>query len=273
VSNREGGLPIEQFIQALTSQLDRAQDAMALKARTGRPLTFAVKDMTLELRTHIEMTGSVVRITPAGPGDTETSVLHLSLTTITRPMIEENTVQTMSQPDEPSIKEALGSDLSDEEQRRLEWAGVHTVAQLRELQQHSGEEAISRVAQVPATRLRLALERASQPFLSHVTPEPVNGNAETGGVPLLRIHGRNLTHQNQTPQVHIGGERVRVLNASERELVIAPLPHQMSGALMVETAPGKTGQTEFDLQPPPAPASLKTKPGIGETKPGIGDEL
>ena len=264
MSNRDGGLPIEQFIQALTSQLDRAQDAMALKARTGRPLTFAVKDMTLELRTHIEMVGSVVRITPAGPGDTETSVLHLSLTTITRPMIEENTVQLMSQADEPSLKEALGSDLSDEEQRRLEWAGVHTVAQLRELQQRSGEDAIERVAQVPATRLRLALERASRPFLNEVTTEPSHGQVETGATPLLRIRGRNLLQKDQTPQVHIGGERVRVLEANERELVVAPLAHQMSGTLMVETAPGKRGQTEFDLQPPPSPAPLVTPQHSGD---------
>ncbi|HEY0406409.1 MAG TPA: hypothetical protein VGC89_11825 [Pyrinomonadaceae bacterium] len=269
MSNRDGGLPIEQFIQALTSQLDRAQDAMALKAHTGRPLTFAVKDMSLELRTHVEMVGSVVRITPAGPGDTETSVLHLSLTTITRPMIEENTVQLMSQSDEPSLKEALGSDLSDEEQRRLEWAGVHTVAQLRDLQQRSGEDAIERVAQVPAQRLRLALERASRPFLSRVTPEHAHGHAEmSDNTPLLRIRGRNLTHENQTPQVRIGGERVRLLDANERELVVAPLAHQMSGTLMVETAPGKTVETEFDFQPrtptPPPPATLETLPRLGD---------
>ena len=37
LSNNENGLPIEQFIQALTSQLDRAQATMALKARAGLP--------------------------------------------------------------------------------------------------------------------------------------------------------------------------------------------------------------------------------------------
>lgn len=31
------GLPIEDFIQALTSQLDRAQATMAVKARFGLP--------------------------------------------------------------------------------------------------------------------------------------------------------------------------------------------------------------------------------------------
>src|ERR1700757_4075200 len=89
VSDHDTGLPVEQFIQALTSQLDRAQDAMALKAHV-RPLTFAVKDLTLDLRAHFGMSGSVVHITPAGPGDSSASTLHLSLTSITRPMMEEN---------------------------------------------------------------------------------------------------------------------------------------------------------------------------------------
>src|SRR5512135_3012187 len=124
MNERDAGLPIEQFIQALTSQLDRAQATMALKARAGLPLTFAVKDISIDLRTHVEMVGSVVRIRPAGPGDVEASILHLALTTITRPMMEENTVQLSAEPDEPSLKEVLGNEMSEDEQRRLEWVGI-----------------------------------------------------------------------------------------------------------------------------------------------------
>jgi hypothetical protein len=45
MTDRDGGLPVEQFIQALTSQLDRVQSTMAMKARAGLPMTFAVKDL------------------------------------------------------------------------------------------------------------------------------------------------------------------------------------------------------------------------------------
>ena len=48
----DAGLPIEEFIQAITSQLDRTQEALALKADAGLPLTFAVRDLSLDLRTH-----------------------------------------------------------------------------------------------------------------------------------------------------------------------------------------------------------------------------
>ena len=46
----EATLPLEHFIQAVQSQLDNAQTAMAVKARNlNLPLTFAIKDVTLDL--------------------------------------------------------------------------------------------------------------------------------------------------------------------------------------------------------------------------------
>jgi hypothetical protein len=149
----------------VTSQLDRAQDALRLKANAQRPLTFAVKDLTLELRSQLEMSGSVVRIRPAAANEAQASMVHLSLTTITRPTIEENTVQLAADPDDPPLKEVLGPDLSEEErddaQRRLEWAGIHTVSQLRDLQRQSSPEMLERVTQLPVQRLRLALSKAA----------------------------------------------------------------------------------------------------------------
>jgi hypothetical protein len=61
-------LPFEHFIQAVQSQLDNAQTAMAVKARNlNLPLTFAIKDITLDLRAHVEFARSEIRIRPAAP--------------------------------------------------------------------------------------------------------------------------------------------------------------------------------------------------------------
>ena len=49
-------MPFDLFIQALTEQLDKAQAAMAIKARVGKlPLTFAVKDVSLDLRAFVQI--------------------------------------------------------------------------------------------------------------------------------------------------------------------------------------------------------------------------
>lgn len=233
-------LPIEQFVQALTTQLDRAQSAMALKAKNlNLPLTFAVKDLSLDLRTHIEMVRSEVRLRPAGPGEKDASILHLGLTTITRPMIEENAVETLSSPEEPTIKEALGDQFSEEEQRRLEWAGVHTVKQLRDLEQRRGTEAIQRVAMLPVDRLRAALTHSTQPAITRVTTESESNGDEGAAVPRLRIGGRNLLGLNRNPSVRIAGENVKVLEAADHEIIVAPLAHQLSGDLVLETDDGQ----------------------------------
>ncbi|MEA2774486.1 MAG: hypothetical protein QOD93_7448, partial [Acetobacteraceae bacterium] len=79
MSAADQSLPIEQFIQALTTQLDHAQSAMAIKARNmSLPLTFAVRDITLDLRTHVDFVASEVRIRPAAAGDKDASTLHLA---------------------------------------------------------------------------------------------------------------------------------------------------------------------------------------------------
>lgn len=255
MNGRDEGLPLEHFIQAVTSQLDRAQETMALKAKAGLRLTFAVKDLTLDLRTHVEMAGAEVRIRPAGPGEGDTSVLHLALTTITRPMIEENTVATALDPDEPTLEDVL-PETSEDDRRRLEWAGIRTVSQLRDVQRSGGMEAIRRVSTLPVDRLRAALTRASQPQVSAVLPVhpgahgDASGGAEGYGPaepPLLRIRGRNLVGE-RPPRVRIDGQSTHVIDANERELVVRPRAGLIGGLLEVETAPGEVASTTFSFE-------------------------
>ena len=255
MSNGETGVPIEQFIQALQTQLDRAQTAMAMKAENlDLPLTFAVKDLSLDLRTHVEIVRSEVRIRPAGPTDAEASTLHLALTTITRPMIKENAKSLNLDPDEPSLKEAVGDQLTDEEQKRLEWAGVHTVSQLRKLTDSGGGKEVGRVADLPVDRLRQALARASGPFIASIEPHLPHTHEDVDADPLLRIRGRNLKSHG-LPRISIAGQAVHVLEASDREIVIAPEYHQFSGTLSIETAPGQTAEMTINL-----PALARKKP-------------
>lgn len=260
MSRYEDGLPFEEFIQALSSQLDRAQTALAMKARAGLPLTFAVRDITIDLRAHLSMVESQVRIMPAGPRDGEASMVHIAFTTITRPMVLENTLQI--EQDDQSLQEVLGEDVSEEERRRLEWAGIRTVSQLRQLEREGSEHVIEQIAQVPATRLRAALQRASQPQIQRVVPEE-------GG--RLRIEGRNLVgpggprvhlESSALPRLATSGEpglaaiglavtppprlELPVLHATARELIVE-VPAHAHGRLSIETGPGLAVATELAL--------------------------
>ena len=267
MSNGDRAVPIEQFIQALQTQLDRAQTAMAVKAENlDLPLTFAVKDLSLDLRTHVEIVKSEVRIRPAGPTDSEASTLHLALTTITRPMIKENARSMSVDPDEPSLKEAVGDQLTDEEQKRLEWAGVHTVSQLRRLTDSGAGKEVERVADLPVDRLRQALLRASRPFVASIEPHE---NPDPGTIdPLLRLRGRNLMRNNLPPRVSLGGQPVHVMAANDREIVIAPTSEQFSGSLSIETEPGQTTELAIDLASPSRERKVETNGQNGDDDSG-----
>jgi hypothetical protein len=147
---QNAGVPFDLFIQALTEQLDKAQASMALKARVGKlPLTFAVKDVSLDLRAFVQMVDDDVYLRPAGQGDAGASTVKLALTTITRSMVEENAMNFAAEDPKFSLREALGDHISEDDQRRLERIGVRSVGQLNELRQAAGADVEARLARMP----------------------------------------------------------------------------------------------------------------------------
>jgi hypothetical protein len=244
---RDATLRLEDFIQAVQSQLDNAQAAMAIKARNlNLPLTFAIKDINLDLRAHVEFADSEIRIRPAAAGETETSVFHLVFTAITRPAIEENAITLADDPDDQSLDE-LGDELTSEERKRLEWAGVRTVKQFQNAQEKSSVATIGRVTNLPVERLRKALERASAPLVHRVEPVRPDPMAPSDGPPLIRVTGRNLVRGGTLPQVKIGRRPVSILKSSANELLLAPGDDQWAGELAVEAAPLMATAMSFDL--------------------------
>src|SRR5262249_48785300 len=204
------------------------------------PLTFAVKDIAIDLRTHVEVVRNQVRVRPAGPTDHDASVLHLSLTTVTRPMIEENAFAMDAT--EERIDEV--QDIPEEDRRKLEWAGLQTVRQIKEIHDQDGEATIGRMADLPVARLRKALQKMVAPMVSRVETE----EGETPAQKFLRIRGQNLMRQ-RVPKVEIEGEPVNVLRASDQEVLLAPKAHQFGGVLTIETEPSYSTRTAFDLRP------------------------
>lgn len=269
------GIPIEDFIQALTSQLDRAQTAMALKAKNRNlPLTFAVKDLSIDLRTHVEVRNSAVHVRPAEPNETQASTIHLALTTVTRPMIEENSVEPIAETEDDSLDKVFGEDAKEEEReelrRRLEWAGIHSVEQLRTLQRSTREDMVQntlqQVTRLPVNRLRQALERSSQPLITQVIRQQLEMPGQVGHAPapVLRIRGNNLVGKVQ-PKITIGDKPLRLLQAAEKELVVELPAQPLSGALAVETAPGRIAQTDLELVSNDDPYAFNGNNGTGKT--------
>lgn len=261
---RDATLRLEDFIQAVQSQLDNAQAAMAVKARNlNLPLTFAIKDINLDLRAHVEFADSEIRIRPAGAGEKEASIFHLVFTAITRPAIEENAISLADDPDDQSLDE-LGEELTSEERKRLEWAGVRTVKQFQEADERGTVHTIGRVTNLPVERLRKALDRASTPLVQRVEPVPPAAGDAPGAPPLIRVTGRNLVRGGSFPQVRIGDRPVSILSSSPGELLLAPSQDQWAGELAVEATPTMATAMSFDLSSfaPPAMAAAEPVPPL-----------
>lgn len=244
---QDEGVPFDLFIQALTEQLDKAQASMAIKARVAKlPLTFAVKDVSLELRAYVRMVDDEVYLRPAAPGESDASTVKLALTTITKPMIEENAMDFKAEDPKFSIKEALGDTISEDERRRLERIGVRTVSQLTELKKSAGADVIARLARLPVNRLQLALVAAAAPRVARIErPAPASPGAPPAPSPS-RVHllAPGL-RAGRLPQVRVAGVEVPVVAAHEGQLVLAPLAMQLGCEAEIDFGEGEVARVNL----------------------------
>lgn len=243
---------LEDFIQAVQSQLDTAQARMTLKAQNDRlPLTFAIRDISMDLKAHVEMQRGEVRIRPAGPADSDASVLHLVFAAITRPMIDENAVQLAVENKDDVSLDQLGDTLDEDERRRLEMIGVRTVSKLNELQRRGLGRSVGRITNLPVDKLEHVLARATRPMVDEVEPEPGgDGNGSDDLRRRLRVRGRNLLKDGAPPRVSIGGKPVPVVQATEGELVLAPSAEQLAGQMSLAHDQRAATEVWFDGRRP-----------------------
>lgn len=234
---QDSGVPFDLFIQALTEQLDRAQASMAIKARVGRmPLTFAVKDVSIDLRAFVQMVDDEVFLRPAGPGESDASTIKLALTTITKAMVEENAVDFKAEDPKFNLKQALGDGISDDEQRRLERIGVRTITQLNELKATAGTDVIARLSRMPVNRLQQAMLRAAAPRVTRVD--------RSGPSERVHLNAPGL-RAGRLPLVRANGIAVPVVSASEGEIVLAPMAVQLGCEAEVDFGDGEFARVQL----------------------------
>lgn len=246
---RGNAVALEDFIQAVQSQLDTAQTRMTLKAQNDRlPLTFAIRDISMDLKAHVELAQGEVRIRPAGPADADPTVLHLVFTAITRPMIDENAVQLAVDDSNDVPLSELGDALDEEERRRLEGIGVRTVSKLNELKKRGLGGSVGRITRLPVEKLEGVLSRAARPMVNDIAREDGSDSSDELRQ-RLRIKGRNMLRDGTPPRVSIAGRPVSVVQASDDELVLAPDLDQMAGQMSLSHDPHSMTEVWFDHRP------------------------
>jgi hypothetical protein len=254
-----GSYLIEDFIDAITVQLDRVQDALRVKA-VNRPLTYALKELTLDLQVFVELDSQGnVRFRSSGPNEAGASTVHLGFTTITKPMIEENTI-SLAATRSPSLEQA---GLSMEERRRLERLGVRTTSQLNELKSSTGLNAVARLSSMPIERLRAALQlgrpsvQTIEPAPTPAAPLPAPQGPRAALLPVIRIapgtsrlqlNGANLLGQLGPPDLRLNNETLELEEAEDHRIVARVPNDAQSGTLDVLLPNGENLQYELRIE-------------------------
>jgi hypothetical protein len=259
-----GSFLVEDFVNSIKVQLDKVQDALRLKA-LNRPLTYALKDFSLDLQVFVDLdVDGNVRFRNSAPNETGASTVRLGFTTITKPMIEENTI-SLAMSRSPSLDQ-IG--LQPEERSRLEKLGVHNAAQLNNLYHSTGGSAVSRLADLPIDRLRQALQMG-KPRVATVAPSPSSASPQpvftsqpppprpsppvirvSPDVSHLHLQGANLIGANGPATVRFNNLPLEITHADDDRVAVRLPETPRSGGLQVELPDGETLEYQLEVNAP-----------------------
>lgn len=117
---------LESFLDSLIVELDKARETLAVKA-INKPLTYAVKDVSLEMQLFPTFNGDQVSFVTAKPGQTGASKIAIQLGSITDVQIRKTTR-------EPTGRDDVGiddiPDIDEGTRRDLRKVGVSSVKDL-----------------------------------------------------------------------------------------------------------------------------------------------
>ena len=210
---------LNTFLDSLILELDRAQDTLAVKG-LNRPLTYTVKDVSLELQLFPDYDGRDLRFTTAGPGETGAARLAFQLGSITDRQIRETTKAVTK--DTIAIEQVEGID--EETRTTLERIGVRSVEDIARMERNNIDIERASGRAVDYGRLANVINRARR---RAAPPTVTAATLSAGDAPSLSIRGDNLAMAaglpggaGEFPIAYLNGREIPVLSASTRELTL-----------------------------------------------------
>ena len=252
-----GAFLVEDFINSITVQLDKVQDALRVKS-VNRPLTYALRDFSLDLQVFVELDSQGnVRFRNSAPNESGASTVKLGFTTITKPMIDENTI-SLAVTRSPSLDE-IG--FEPEERRKLEQIGVHNAAQLQHLSTTTGTSTVARLTDLRIDRLRQAMD-LGRPRVNQVipgsAPSPSFTPPPSSTPPIIRIppdtphlnlHGSGLIGVSGPATVRLNRQPLSVLQADDERLIVSLPETARSGTLEISLPDGDQLSYRLEVEP------------------------
>jgi hypothetical protein len=184
VNNHQWSL--EDFVDSLVLELDQVRETLAVKS-VNRPLSYAVKDVSLDLQTFPIYEDGAVRFRTAQPGQDGASTIKLQLASITDQQIRATSKKLPSKSD--VRLEDVGVD--PETETKLRRMGVTSTSDLERLEQKDVDVESAARGGVDYRQLANLIHKARR---QRTPPAVRTASIEQSTLgPVLRIEGENLS--------------------------------------------------------------------------------
>lgn len=208
---------LQTFVDALVYELDRARTTLSVKG-INSPLSYAVKDMDVELQVFPEYDGDDVRFTLAGSGQSSSSKIAFKLGSITDRQIRESS-KVLASDDDMNIDEL---ELDSDVKKDLRKLGVDTVKDIDRIQDNNiNIKSAMNNSNINfgdlANKIRAAKEKNRRTTL----PPNIKRTSlsKSLGNNLVQIEGDNLhIFSNYEPKAFVNKEEVQILSRNENTI-------------------------------------------------------
>jgi len=215
---------LEEFVDSLVVELDKTRETLAVKA-INKPLSYSVKDLSIDLNAFPSYDGDAVKFVTAQPGQQGASKLTIQLGSIT-----DQQVRATSKA--PPVKGDVAVDtmpVSKKAKKALRKLGVNSAGDLQLLQRQNVD--LKKVADTDVDYAALAGQiEKSRRAQAPPSIRSVSFSMDEANTPYLTITGTNLSIDPKFPPVAVvNGELAKVTARSPREIRIACGPqHALS---------------------------------------------
>lgn len=211
---------LEQFLDSLILQLDKAQDTLALKGLT-RKLTYTVKDVALDLNIFPVLDNGKVQFQMVKPGETGGSRISFQLGSITDRQIRENANEPPSNDDvEIDMLDGMDEEVKDSlrkvgitSTRDLERMDKRNINLEKVVKEKTGGEKNLDYKDL-ANMINKVRRQKLSPQLSRLSAKEVGESIE------LTLQGKNFVLQQSTsyPSALVNNQKAEIVHADAGEV-------------------------------------------------------
>lgn len=206
---------LESFLDSLIVELDKARETLAVKA-INKPLSYAVKDVNLEMQLFPSFDGREVQFLTAQPGQTGASKIAIQLGSITDQQVRQTTKKPVRRED---VSIETIEEIDEGTKDTLRKIGVTSVNDLVEIEKKNVDLEKLSNKKVSYRKLAGLLQKAKRgkfpPSIQRASLSMTNSE------PTLIIDGDNL-HMNQEyePVAIVNGELAEVIDSSNSHMKV-----------------------------------------------------